>query len=176
MSTSILQVHQAKSLGVLFVCYRERGFKAGCLRDRSRGYLLRSMRPVRCIFSSAAPGKAVELCSTPRKFFEKNLTKNFYLSPPGFCGGTRPCGTQEGGLSRAATHRRSRLESAGTAPRRWLPHAAGEPPGKELRLAQDDHQLQQQPQSGDDNARHRQAPGTVPLKAQHRGQNAQGEK
>ena len=28
----------------------------------------------------AAPVKAVELCSTPRKFFEKNLTKNFYLS------------------------------------------------------------------------------------------------
>ena len=26
------------------------------------------------------PLRAVELCSTPRKFFEKNLTKNFYLS------------------------------------------------------------------------------------------------
>ena len=31
-------------------------------------------------FPPAAPVKAVELCSTPRKFFEKNLTKNFYLS------------------------------------------------------------------------------------------------
>ena len=28
------------------------------------------------------PLRAVELCSTPRKFFEKNLTKNFSLSPP----------------------------------------------------------------------------------------------
>ena len=31
---------------------------------------------------SRTPLRAVELCSTPRKFFEKNLTKNFYLSPP----------------------------------------------------------------------------------------------
>ena len=52
------------------------------------------------------PLRAVELCSTPRKFFEKNLTKNFYLPPPNFCGGTRPYGTQESGLSRAATRQK----------------------------------------------------------------------
>ena len=69
----------------------------GCHRDRSRGYRLRSRLPARSALNGAhrapapcapsaaflppaAPVKAVELCSTPRKFFEKNLTKNFYLS------------------------------------------------------------------------------------------------
>ena len=55
---------------------------------------------------SRTPLRAVELCSTPRKFSCKNLTKNFYLSPPNFCGGTRPWVTQEGGLSRAATRQK----------------------------------------------------------------------
>ena len=68
--------------------------RAGCHRARSRGYRLRSRLPARSALNGAhrapapcapsaaflppaAPVKAVELCSTPRKFFEKNLTKNF---------------------------------------------------------------------------------------------------
>ena len=39
------------------------------------------VRPVRCIFPPAAPVKAVELCSTPRKLLKK-FDQNFSLSLP----------------------------------------------------------------------------------------------
>ena len=71
--------HRARSWG-----YRLRKGQVGCLRDRAAPYALRAVRALPCFSFSAAPGKAVELCSTPRKFFEKNLTKNFYLSLPSF--------------------------------------------------------------------------------------------
>ena len=45
----LLGWHRARSF-----CLRKG--RAGWHRDRSRGYLLRSMRPVRCIFPPAAPG------------------------------------------------------------------------------------------------------------------------
>ena len=49
----------------------------GWHRDRFSGYRLRRMRRLRCFFSPAAPVQAVRLRLTNRKFFEKNLTKNF---------------------------------------------------------------------------------------------------
>ena len=89
--------------------HRGRGFclwkgRAGCLRARSRGYRLRSRLPARSALNGAhrapapcapsaaflppaAPVKAVELCSTPRKFFEKNLTKNFCSPTARTCAG-----------------------------------------------------------------------------------------
>ena len=48
----------ARTVGPAFPYSKKGGTNVpllGCLRDRSRGYLLRSVRPVRCIFSSAAP-------------------------------------------------------------------------------------------------------------------------
>ena len=59
----------------------------------------------KAVASPPHPCKVLGFHPKPHKFFEKNLTKNFYVSPPGFCGGTRPCGTQEGGSSCAATRR-----------------------------------------------------------------------
>ena len=55
--------------------------QARCHRDRSRGYRLRRVRPARCTFPPAAPVKAVELCSTPRKLLKK-FDQNFSLSLP----------------------------------------------------------------------------------------------
>ena len=80
--------------------------RAGCHRARSRGYRLRSRLPARSALNGAhrapapsapsaaflppaAPVKAVELCSTPRKFFEKNLTKNFYSPTARTCANCR---------------------------------------------------------------------------------------
>ena len=102
--------------------HRGRGFslwkgRAGCLHARSRGYRLRSRLPARSALNGAhrapapcapsaaflppaAPVKAVELCSTPRKFFEKNLTKNFYSPTARTCANCR---------HRRGRSRRSRL-------------------------------------------------------------------
>ena len=91
--------------------------RAGCHRARSRGYRLRSRLPARSALNGAhrapapcapsaaflppaAPVKAVELCSTPRKFFEKNLTKNFYSPTARTCANCR---------HRRGRSRRSRL-------------------------------------------------------------------
>mgnify|MGYP005800083989 CR=1 FL=1 len=60
-------------------------------------------------FFSAAPFKAVELRSTPGKLLKK-FDQNFFAPPASLF---RPCGTQEGGLSRPAT---DRLVPCGHAP------------------------------------------------------------
>ncbi len=57
------------------------------------------MRPARCFFFPAAPVKVVGARSTPRKLLKK-FDQNFY-APSALH--LRPCGTQEGGLSRAVT-------------------------------------------------------------------------
>ena len=59
-----LPSHTSKKEGTdvpLLGCHRARGFclwkgQAQCLRARSRGYLLRSVRPVRCTFFSGCAG------------------------------------------------------------------------------------------------------------------------
>ena len=56
--------------------------------------------PSAAFLPPAAPVKAVELCSTPRKFFEKNLTKNFYSPTARTCANCR---------HRRGRSRRSRL-------------------------------------------------------------------
>ena len=58
-----------------FRCATGRSASLSPLRARAAfapGFLLRLRRPI----------KVVELCSTPRKLFEKSLTKNFYAPPP----------------------------------------------------------------------------------------------
>ena len=78
---------------------------------------LRARAAVRPAFLSAAPFKAVELRSTPRKLLKK-FDQNFFAPPASLF---RPCGTQEGGSSRAATHpplrhARRRLVPSGHGP------------------------------------------------------------
>ena len=71
--------------------------QAQCLRDRSSGYRLRRMRRLRCISPPAAPVKAVERCSTPRKLLKK-FDQNFYAASrfgsafilPADCAGPAP--------------------------------------------------------------------------------------
>ena len=94
-----------------------------------------SRLPPRSVLNGAhrAPGpphpcKVLGFHPKPHKFFEKNLTKNFYVSPPGFCGGTRPCGTQEGGSSCAATRR----ELPGVQPPRTCASGSMSTSGSEL--------------------------------------------
>ena len=67
--------------------HRARGFclwkgRAGWHRDRSRGYRpLGACAPFAAFLPPAAPVKAVELCSTPRKLLKK-FDQNFFLSLP----------------------------------------------------------------------------------------------
>ena len=84
-----LTLSLSQALGQRLLCCPKRGTfvppffvygKAG--RWCPVGTVQRLTEPAGETCAPCNPFKAVELCSTPRKFFEKNLTKNFSLSPP----------------------------------------------------------------------------------------------